>query len=120
GIQPYHWSALTALPPGLTLSGNTIAGIPTQAGSFTIPISLTDSSPASPITQTFSIVIAAPLIITTQGLPSGVIGQPYQAALNASGGIQPYTWTYTGGALPPGLSLNGNFITGIPTGTPAN
>ncbi len=43
-------------------------------------------------------------------------GIPYQAQLSASGGLSPYWWTLTSGALPPGLSLSpGGAITGTPT-----
>jgi hypothetical protein len=41
---------------------------------------------------------------------------PYSETLQASGGVQPYTWSQTAGTLPPGLSLDGN--TGVISGTP--
>lgn len=57
-----------------------------------------------------------PLVVTTQSLPSAIVGVFYSATLSASGGVPPYTWTVISGALPPGLSLDtaGN-ITGTPT-----
>ncbi len=42
------------------------------------------------------------LRVTTAALPDGEVGVAYVAALTASGGRQPYSWTITG-ALPAGL-----------------
>lgn len=63
------------------------------------------------------------LQITTSGLSSGTVGQAYSAALNATGGAPPYTWSLTGNALPAGLSLSSSgTIAGTPTtvGGPVN
>jgi sugar lactone lactonase YvrE len=57
------------------------------------------------------------LVITTASLPGGFLGTPYSQTLAASGGITPYAWSVTAGALPGGLSLNSE--TGAITGTPA-
>lgn len=55
-----------------------------------------------------------PLAITTTALKDGYIGSPYSAAIAASGGTAPYTYTAEG--LPEGLSLTTNGeITGTPT-----
>ena len=55
------------------------------------------------------------LQIMTSGLPQGQQGQPYNAALSATGGTQPYSWNVTG-SLPSGITfnLNGDFG-GAPT-----
>lgn len=45
------------------------------------------------------------LSITTASLPGGQQQSSYSAALNASGGNTPYSWTISSGALPQGLSL---------------
>jgi len=56
--------------------------------------------------------------VTTTTLPGGAAGSLYSAALAASGGEAPYTWTLNSGALPSGLSLSAaGFITGTPAGT---
>jgi hypothetical protein len=49
-------------------------------------------------------------------LPPGTVGAGYTAALSASGGYAPYTWSVSTGTLPPGLALgaDGSF-TGTPT-----
>lgn len=63
-----------------------------------------------------------PLAITTSSLPSGQVGAPYNANLNATGGTLPYNWTLMSGALPNGLLLNAatGAISGTPTATANN
>ena len=46
-----------------------------------------------------------PVSISPSTLPVAVINQPYQAALNASGGTAPHSFQVVAGALPPGISL---------------
>jgi uncharacterized repeat protein (TIGR01451 family) len=54
--------------------------------------------------------------VTTSSLPAAVLGQPYNATLQAIGGFPPYTWAVTNGSLPAGLTLNSNgTISGTPT-----
>jgi len=59
-----------------------------------------------------------PLSIATSSLPGGEAGIPYQAPLQARGGVNPYTWQLAQGShLPPGLRLRAHIgqITGTPT-----
>jgi hypothetical protein len=58
-----------------------------------------------------------PLVINTASLPGGLQHLPYSSAVAATGGLPPYTWTITSGALPSGLSLNAGSgaISGTPT-----
>lgn len=49
-------------------------------------------------------------------LSTGVVGTQFSASLIATNGTSPYTFTLTGGALPPGLFLNAG--TGVIQGTP--
>lgn len=69
--------------------------------------------------KSFSLTVdpALPLRITngTDVLSPGTVGQPYANSLFASGGVQPYRWAIVAGALPPGLALSGNTISGTPT-----
>jgi predicted extracellular nuclease len=57
------------------------------------------------------------IIITPSTLPTATVGLGYSQALTASGGVAPYTFAVTGGALPPGLSL---LPSGILEGAPAS
>ncbi|NPV89256.1 MAG: hypothetical protein HPY50_00590 [Firmicutes bacterium] len=112
GTGPYTWSA-SGLPPGLSISDSgEITGTPTGGGSFNVEITVTDSGNRS-VAETFPLYITD-LDITTESLPSGLIGKPYSAALEAVGGTGSYTWSSSG--LPPGLSISGSGeISGTPT-----
>lgn len=58
-----------------------------------------------------------PLVISTGSLALGTMGVLYSVFPAASGGAKNYTWSVSGGSLPPGLSfapLSGN-IRGTPT-----
>ncbi len=55
------------------------------------------------------------LNILTQKLPQGAEGDSYSQTLQASGGLQPYTWTLDSGALPPGFTFTAS---GVLSGTP--
>jgi hypothetical protein len=56
------------------------------------------------------------LAVETATLPTGAVGAPYSATLQAVAGKTPYTWSVSAGALPPGLSLSSTgVIKGIPT-----
>ncbi|MBM2832153.1 MAG: putative Ig protein [Dehalococcoidia bacterium] len=54
--------------------------------------------------------------IVTPSLPNGEVGVAYNGAVAATGGLEPYTWSISAGALPAGLALNP--VTGAITGTP--
>lgn len=56
------------------------------------------------------------LQITTTGLPDGQVNVSYTQSLSATGGVSPYHWAITSGALPSGLSLSpSGSISGTPT-----
>ncbi len=66
-------------------------------------------------TQALSLTVAAPLVIATTTLPTAVQGQAYSVQLVATGGVGPYTWSVTLGALPSGMTLSAS---GLLAGTP--
>jgi hypothetical protein len=55
-----------------------------------------------------------PLSVATESLPNGTVEVAYSQTLQASSGVEPYTWSYTG-TLPVGLNLATN---GVISGTP--
>lgn len=63
GTAPYTLAAQSARPPGLSLATSTgvISGKPAQAGKFTFPVKITDSTTpaAKSVTDTFTINIAS-------------------------------------------------------------
>ena len=60
-------------------------------------------------------LVAIGLVMTTDSLPAGFEGTPYQAEVEADGGKSPYEWSATD--LPPGLSIDvaSGKISGTPT-----
>ena len=118
GVTPYTWSITRgALPRGLTLNTTTgaITGTPTAAGTFSFTLQVRGANAATS-SQALSITVTAPLQLTTTTLPAGVVGVSYSQLPMATGGVTPYTWSITTGALPGGLILN--TTTGAITGTP--
>jgi Putative Ig domain/Carboxypeptidase regulatory-like domain len=61
--------------------------------------------------------ILTPLDITTQNvMPLGYLSVPFSRPFATIGGTAPYTYTFVGGQLPPGLTLTPTgILTGIPT-----
>ncbi|MGA3195469.1 MAG: Ig domain-containing protein, partial [Terriglobales bacterium] len=121
GVPPYTFSITSgSLPPGLTLNSSTgaITGTPTTAGTFNFTAQVVDSrgTAAGTTTSSCSIVIAPAPPTLTCPTATGQVGTAYSSALLAAGGVPPYTFSITGGALPDGLTLNTS--TGAITGTP--
>jgi hypothetical protein len=123
GAQPYLWSALTALPPGLTLTqGGVLSGTPTTAVQYAFMVQVSDSSsPQLTGQQTFSLSVSAPggpLTISTSSLAAAGVGQAYMATLTAYGGNPPYTWASAPGTtLPSWLTLSSGLLSGTPPST---
>lgn len=125
GTPGYVWDLVNGstnpLPAGLVLnSTGVISGTPTVAGGpVTVTVSVMDNA-AVVVTRDLSITInpsgPPPLVITTSSpLPTGTVGQPYNALVSATGGTPPYIWS---GPMPAGLALDPN--TGQITGTPTS
>ena len=121
GALPYTWQVTSGgLPAGLALSSaGVIAGIPTTVGTVTFSVTVTDALLRT-ASQTFTLAIRPgppPFAITTPStLPSGLAGASYSQTLAAIGGVPPYTWSATSGALPVGLAISSaGVIAGIPT-----
>jgi hypothetical protein len=117
GTPPYSFSvAGGALPPGLTLAASgSITGAPSAAGATTVSIQCSDRNSVT-ATQVFTPSVAPLLAIARPtALAPGVAGSSYSADLVVTGGLAPFHWTVTAGALPPGLSIGGQgAIRGVP------
>ena len=117
GSGPYTF-AVTAgtLPSSLSLSAaGVLSGTPSASGTFNFTITATDSLSATGA-QSYSITIAAPVVISTTSLPNGSVALAYNQTISASGGTSPYTFAVTAGTLPTSLTLNSNGqLSGTPT-----
>src|SRR5205085_1224280 len=116
GTPPYSWSIVSgSLPAGLNISGGTISGTPTAAGTDRFTVKVADTASQS-TTGALSLTINPPgLNLTTSSLPAGSVGTAYSQALNAGGGTPPYSWSIASGSLPAGLNISGGTISGTPT-----
>lgn len=120
GTIPYVWQITAgSLPPGVILTSptlGTLTGTPTAAGVYSFTAQVTDSLDGT-VSRQFSIVVneTEPLVLDTEFLPNGFVGQAYSFTLSASGGTPPYTWSIAG-SLPSGLALDptSGAITGAP------
>ncbi|HYP08848.1 MAG TPA: putative Ig domain-containing protein [Bryobacteraceae bacterium] len=107
GRAPYSWSVASgAIPPGLSLDpAGRLAGVPSNAGSYSFTIRVTDADSRTG-ERPFTMSVAPALSISSCPTGTGLVGTNYQASLAAAGGAAPYSWSVTSGQLPPGLTLS--------------
>ena len=108
-----------ALPAGISLStAGILSGTPSAAGAFNFTIRATDGTSATG-TRAYSFTISAPTIIVSPAtLPGTAAGTAYSQTLSSTGGVAPYTYVISAGALPAGISLSSaGLLSGIPSAT---
>ena len=119
GRAPYSWTALDALPTGLSLSdAGVLQGTPrVPPGTYVVRVRVSDAlDNVADATVTLKITgpMAPPLVFTASAI-TAELNLPFSYALTASGGVSPYTWTALG-PMPAGLTFSGaGVITGTPT-----
>ena len=117
GQTPLTWTVASgALPAGLTLnqSAGTIAGTPTEAGSFDFVVAVRDAAfPPRTGEQAYTLTIIDALAVETD-LPVARVNEVYSHSFAVTGGIEPYAFELLG--LPAGLDFDEQ--SGTITGTP--
>jgi len=122
---PYQYRILDgSTPPGITMSSaGTFSGVPTQAGTWSFWVELSDQDPPSAAwcvpsksQREFSIRIVQGIKIQQNALnPSRTfLNEPYSFQFTAQGG-GPQTWSLISGQLPAGITLSSS---GLLSGTP--
>ena len=108
GSGSYAFSVSGSLPAGLSLSGNTISGTPTQGGSFPITVTATDAAGCPPDSNPYTLVtscpVPAPLAVTAPAsVGSGTSGHVASVASIAGA---TYNWSITNGTITAGQGTN--------------
>lgn len=111
-VTPSSVMLLDGLSIGPSFFCFTVSISSTETESLTVVSAGVKDTPLATIN-----VSLIPFVITTSSpLTSGTYTVPYSQTLTASGGTTPYTWSWAGTTLPPGLSLSsGGVISGIPS-----
>jgi len=105
GLAPYQYAAGGALPPNTSLNGLSLAGVFTQASSFSFSVKLTDALGATGVIKVaFNVFPHISLKGGTFSVPTGgmVLSLPY------SGGAGVPKVALGKGALPPNTTLSVN------------
>lgn len=107
------------LPTGITLSGSTFSGTPTDTSYTDRTIGLRITDAAGNIANTTAVLSYRNNLSLAGSYPAGAVGVAYSStAVTASGGYGSNVWSVASGSLPGGLSLNSS--TGALTGTPTS
>jgi uncharacterized protein (TIGR03437 family) len=124
GTSPYSFTISAGiLPPGSSLlsEGELTNASLTTAGNYSFTVRATDANGCTGERQ-YTLVINHPacgsITINPAGLANGTVGSPYNQVIGATGGVAPYSFDISAGALPADLTLNAT--TGAITGTPAS
>jgi len=108
GAAPYTFAIIGGvLPTGLNFSPTgQITGTPTFTAFSSLTFRVTDATAATAQVTLNLAIGQSTLQFSTASIANAGVGQLYNTAFAATGGIQPYTFTVTGGSLPTGLVLS--------------
>jgi hypothetical protein len=122
GSPGYSWKVSGTLPEKTGFIGDQgngatsyVKGVPAQAGSFPVVLTVTDADGVSAEVTT-TLTVAPKLQIRTFSPGRAKVGKRYTLALVYAGGVGDRTWALAAGSLPSGLKLNA--VTGVISGKP--
>jgi hypothetical protein len=120
GAPGYSWKLSGTLPTKTGFIGDkgngstsTLQGVPAEAGTFPIVLTVTDASGASAEVK-LTLTVAPKLQIATFTVGRAQVGKRYRLALVTRGGVGATSWALATGSLPSGLTLNAE--TGVISG----
>ena len=120
GAPGYSWKLSGTLPAKTGFIGDkdngstsTLQGVPAEAGTFPIVLTVTDASGASAEVK-LTLTVAPKLQIATFRVGRAQVGKRYRLALVTRGGVGATSWALATGSLPAGLTLNAE--TGVISG----
>jgi hypothetical protein len=108
-----------SIAPGTAATVTIAVGETAAGGTQSVTLTGSDASGTGTLTYALTVVPAQaiPLAVLPTALTTGTLGTPYpQTAIAASGGVAPYAYAVSSGALPTGLTLS---AAGELSGTPA-
>ncbi|HEX6824291.1 MAG TPA: Ig domain-containing protein, partial [Candidatus Sulfotelmatobacter sp.] len=118
GTGPINWSLSSGtLPPGIALSSSgLLTGTATTDGTYPFATQASDSStPPQVVTASEQIQVVDPIkIVSSPTLPAACINQPYNFAMQSSGGVQPFFWGFISNHW---MGINLDSSTGVFSGT---
>jgi putative Ig domain-containing protein len=120
GTGALVWSALSALPAGLTLSpSGVINWTPGTVETVSLTVRASDANwVSSTDTKTLTLVVDPPILtVSVPSASTGGVGVVYQMAASSAGQVGAVAWSISAGALPPGVTINPatGVISGVPT-----
>lgn len=108
GTGPYAFGiSAGTLPAGLTLTGASLSGTPTAAGTFSFTVTATDANGVTASAAYTLLVVPSAVITLTPSagaLPHAMAGEDYTETVVASGHVGVVTYAATG-TLPVGLAV---------------
>jgi hypothetical protein len=120
GAPGYSWKLSGPLPAKTGFIGDkgngstaTLQGVPAEAGTFPIVLTVTDASGASTEVK-LTLTVAPKLQIATSTVGRAQVGKRYRLLLVTRGGVGATSWALATGSLPSGLRLNAE--TGVISG----
>jgi hypothetical protein len=112
GTPGYSWKISGTLPAKTGFIGNqgngstsSVQGVPGEAGTFPIVLTVSDAVGAS-AQVTVTLTVAPKLQIATFRVARAQVGKRYRLALATRGGVGDTSWALAAGSLPSGLTLN--------------